>query len=200
MHEDRHDPDQATGGDDIDWQAERRWSDRPWVTITVPAFVGVLLFASADRLWDSTVATGLLSGWCAAMLLVAWQVGRVRKELARETGVRGSQIPVLVRRLQKERLPSDPPTRRAMALLVRRQRRQIHSGRWLWPTYAGLLVALGIVLLVTGEAWLGGLCVALVVPAVLSAFTIRRTRDRLDRLDARLSPDSPGTGSPATGS
>ncbi|WP_327292940.1 hypothetical protein [Streptomyces sp. NBC_01198] len=193
-------PERAGGDSDIDWQAERRWSDRPWVPFGVLVVGGALMTVATGRQWGVAAGAGVVAGWCAVMLLAVWQFARLRRDLAREARVQTRQIPVLQRRLQKERLPSDPPMRRAMAVLVRRQRRQIRRSRWIWPAYAGLCPVFGVVFLVAGETRLGVFWLILAVPTALSAFGFRRTRHRLDRLEARLAPDLAAVRSPVSGS
>lgn len=200
VHEDRHDSEQEREDADIDWQAERRWSDRPWVPISVLVLFGGVEFALASRWWGWAVGAAVVSGWCVLLLLMAWQVRRLRRDISHETGLRTWQIPVVARRLQKERLTSDPQTRRAMAILVRRQHRQLRWGPWMWSMYTGLCPVLGALFLITGDTVHGVIWLVLTIPAAASAFGFRRSRNRLDRMETRLSSDLPGARGPVAGS
>lgn len=173
----------------IDWQAERRLTDRPWVqvaltlviTSAVVVAVNLLLYA----VWGHP-STGGMGGGIGAVLVGLWTARRTRRQVAEESGLSPWQVPIVGRWLRKGRVPTDPKARRAMTALVRRQQRASLQGRWAMPVLMTLFALGGVVLLVTGDVALGGLLlvgVVLLLPALVGQ---RRNIKRLPRIERQL--------------
>ncbi|MFR9722859.1 hypothetical protein ACL02R_05720 [Streptomyces sp. MS19] len=155
-----------SAGGDIDWEAERRPLDQPWVFLGALAAAGAVAAVLIAWLADAPRALGLGAAWVLWTGLTAAMSRFARRTYASQVGVPPARLPVLLRRIRQERIPRDPAARREMALLVRQQRRQLARRWWFWPLLTGMF-------LVTSAAqWLAGRDAAALMWVVLAALLI----------------------------
>jgi membrane protein implicated in regulation of membrane protease activity len=188
---DDQDREHSSGRSDVDWEGERRWNDRPWLlALFLAVFGGGLVALGAWLLGPHAIVVVTVS-WLALSAFSVWAGLRQRRRLSREIGIAPWQLPVVARRIQKERVPQDPQARRAMGLLIGRQRKWAARSRWMWP------VLTAIYLLNAVQQWnqnrgLAVVWLCAVIPSFAMFFIYRRTTGRFDRVAARLGPKTAG--------
>ncbi|MFE2376729.1 hypothetical protein [Streptomyces sp. NPDC059398] len=180
----------GSGGDDpVDWQAERRWNDRPWVQVTLILAIAVgavvVVNLSLYAVWGHANPGGVAGG-IGGLTVALWRSRRVRRQVAEESGLSPWQVMVVGRWLRKGRVPADPKARRAMTALVREQQRALQQNRWAMPVMMTLFAVGGAVLLVVGNFALGGLLVVVVVLLVPALVRQRRDMKQLPRIEKQL--------------
>ncbi len=181
-------PDTSEDGSDLgfDWEAERRWSDNVWALLGVVAGLGVLAAVLAALFLDFAYAVGVSAGAVAAGAGFAWAGWRLRRTWGEEMGVPPAAVPVLSRRLAKERVPQSARARGAMAVLARRSMPNALLLKWLYPVLAALFLLSAVFRGLNGEwAWMG-YWLALAAAQVVAWISVRRARRRALRVLAEL--------------
>jgi hypothetical protein len=178
--------------DDIDWERERRWFDNPWLAGALSFGVLVVLAALLSLLWGWALLVAAVVGGAAGILQNILFRRRVRGRLLAGTRFSRRQLPVLARRLRKERIPADPEARHVMAELAGRRLRAIRRGRWLWPLLVGLYVILAVTGIVQHHDWEVARWGVLAVACAVLWIVQRHSADRLTRVMHRLD-EAPGT-------
>ncbi|MFJ2741735.1 hypothetical protein ACIO3O_18965 [Streptomyces sp. NPDC087440] len=170
----------------FDWQAERRWSDSVWAMLGIVAVFGIVAVVLAVLFLDVAYAVGIGAG--VAFLWGAWAWGgfRLRRTWADEMGVPPEAVPVLARRLAKERIPESARARRAMGVLVRRSTQNARMAKWGYPVAATLFLVSAALQVLDGDWGSGGYWIALAGLQVAAWFTVRRSRRKAQRVLARL--------------
>lgn len=182
--------------DEVDWQGEHRWYDRPWVPVGLSVLLVGGMAAVLLRVGlGGAGAVGGVAGAVGGIVGGVWAGARVRREITRETGLSRQQLPVVARRLRKEHLPADRRVQRAMDLLASRQLRQLRQGRRTFPLLFGLYVLLGADMLTSGNTAFGLFWLLLAAFMLVAVASRRRTLARLVRVRARLA----ATTGPPTG-
>ncbi|WP_052849940.1 hypothetical protein [Streptomyces avicenniae] len=188
----KHDPPPRTDGactgtgDEPDWEGERRALDSPWLLMGVLGALGAVTAVVVAWAADAPQALGLGAAWAVWMALSAGLSRAASRTYASEIGVPPARLPVLARRIRQERIPRDPAARRAMARLVRRQRRQLGRSRWIWPLLSAVFLATSAVQWQAGRdtaALLWVMTAALLIPLYLSS---RRALQHVRRVGVRL--------------
>ena len=178
---------------DVDWEGESRWRDDHPVASILMAFAGLcvvavvfcLVLTASGRSIGPSV-TGLVVGMGGA-LVGGLTVERARRRISQETGLEPFQIPVLARRIQKERIPADPDARREMTVLAERQYRRLRRGRWLWPLAVVFYLLSTVASFAAGpvDAWTWVRALSTVIFIALM-FSQRRILHRTERVLAVL--------------
>ncbi|WP_433889752.1 hypothetical protein [Streptomyces sp. CA-111067] len=151
--------------------------------------MSVAVIAAFAVVWgDVYLAVGGAVIWAGVFLALQFAARHVQRQITDETGLSRRQIPVIARRMRKERLPVDPKARLAMTILTQRQLKWIRQGRWSPPVLVCLYVLLGSTSVATGDEPAGTIWLALAVLAVLLVLSQRRAVHRLERIRAHLSP------------
>lgn len=182
----------TSGADtDMDWEAEQRWHDKPWVFVVTLIGGGCVALTAIALVMGAQSVTVFGVGWLIMAVFFGWLMLRLRRRIAREIGVSGWQLPVVARLLQKERVPRrDPAARRALALLARRQRAQMHNYRWLWPAMAALYLLMAVLHWTAGGTGVAVFWLCVAVGSGASHFQYRRSIARADRVLSRLGGDA----------
>jgi asparagine N-glycosylation enzyme membrane subunit Stt3 len=178
------------GASDVDWRSEARWHDWSWVRIGLVLLVGIgEIAAFALLLDDMSLAVGGAIGGGTAFVAILLGARKVQRQITDETGLSRWQIPVIARRLRKERLPADPRARLAMTILAQRQLNNLRQRRWWLPVMICVCVLLAGIAITARDDSTGILWLAFAVVIVLLALSQRRTVHRLERIQAHLSPN-----------
>ncbi|MFJ6529666.1 hypothetical protein ACIQMZ_30900 [Streptomyces longwoodensis] len=187
----------------VDWEAERRWNDRPWVQVGLIVLIASGVAIALNVALSVTLGhpnNGGIGGGLGAVIASWWNGRRVRRQIAEETGLSPWQVPIVGRWLRQGRIPRDPQARKAMAALVRKQQRALTKGRrWVLPAMMATFAAGGVVSLVLGEFALGIVLLvasALLTPALL---TQRRNIEQLPHIEKELAAPT-GAAAPPVGS
>jgi hypothetical protein len=174
---------------DVDWEGESRWKDDHPVALSLMVFAGMcmlvvsyclVLTASGHSIGPSVpgIVCALVGGLGGGLT-----VGRMRRRISQETGLEPFRIPVLTRRIQKERIPVDPAARGAMAVLAERQYRQLRRGRWAWPLIVVFSLLSTVGRFATGPvdaaSWVSALCVVIFIGVMFAQWRILHRTERV---------------------
>ncbi|MFJ4877934.1 hypothetical protein ACIP93_22350 [Streptomyces sp. NPDC088745] len=181
-------PDTSEDGSDLgfDWEAERRWSDNMGVLLGVVAGLCVLAVVFAALFLDLAYVVGFSAGAVVLWGGCAWAGRRLRHRWSEEMGVPPAAVPVLSRRLAKERVPQSARARAAMAVLARRAVPNPLMLKWLYPVLIALFLLSAVFRGLDGEwAWMG-YWLAMAAVQVAAWISVRRARGRALRVLAEL--------------